>query len=389
MKEYLRMRNRRTILALLGVALASVFVACHYEFAAGSLRLVRIKKTEDSHVSLFQSNVETLYTQIYERHMKVLEAGGTPKIVVYRDQDGTGFGNRMRATSYAFLLSLYSGRLFLVDHADHEIHFNNPGNDVNIFWRNFDRLTDVKSLSKQVISVPQAMYQDFCGEIPPLDESADMYEHIHGNDPSTCFLGNETQRDWAINVFGTSNDKEIRGQIMSFLLKRPQPNLLLYVSTLKQALQWDANPVHICLQYRAFVDDGFRFMKYLPNFCNQAREILVHILQKTDKGRVTSIWVTSDSEDVPQLLQKCSKLDNVNFVVSPFKVEHTSQMVDGTIKHPIVEWYLLGEVDWVLSTGTSFAEFAMARTNYTRNFYVWDESTETLSPYIPSDNHES
>jgi len=339
----------------------------------GNFHTVKFKSSSKS--------IESYYTLIYDRQTKILYSGGKPKVVVYRYKDGSGFGNRMRATSYAFLLSLYTGRLFLVDHEDHEIHFNNPGNDINIFWRNFDHLTDLQEVSQQLISVPQAFYDDFCGILPPLDESADIYEHIHGNDPSICFLGNETQKQWAVDVFGTSDVKIIRGEIMNFLLKRPQPNLLLYVSELKKALQWEENVVHVCIQFRAFVDNGFEFMKFFPQFCNQTSIVLDQVLKET-YTTPTAVWVTSDFEDIHDMYKNCSGLENVTYVVSPFKVEHTSKMPNGAIKPPIVEWYLIGEADWVLSTGTSFAEFALARTNYVKNFYVWDEPTETLHTYI-------
>ncbi len=369
--------ERNNFLALFG----AVIVISLLTFQSGVVNNYLEEKGLSNVTHSFKYNVESLYTLIYERQRKILESGGKPKIVVYRYQDGTGFGNRMRATSYAFLLSLYTERLFLVDHEDHEIHFDNPGNGINIFWQNFDHLTDLQEVSQQLISVPQAMYEDFCGILPPLDESADIYEHIHGNDPTTCFLANETQKQWALDVFGTSDAKIIAGKIMSFLLRRPQPNLLMYVSKLKQALQWDANIVHVCIQFRAFVDDGFRYMKFFPQFCNRASELLQQVFKENEQSP-KAVWVTSDFEDIPDLFKNCSGLENVTYVVSPFIVEHTSNMPSGVIKPPIVEWYLVGETEWVLSTGTSFAQFAHARTNYVKNFYVWDEPTETLQTYI-------
>lgn len=332
--------------------------------------------------------MEALFSAIYLRNIRLLKSGKKPKLCLYRYGDGSGFGNRMRATSYVFLLSLYTERLFLVDHGDHQIHFSSPGNSMNIFWSNFDAISTFQNLSRQVISVPQAHYKDFCGMLPDLDHSVDIFEHVHGNDPKGCFLSNTSQKEWAMAIFGTTNDREITGRIMSFLLKNPQPNLLMYVSELKRQMGWGQNQLNICVQFRAFIDLGLENMKLFPEFCWQASNLIQRTFQTAtlhQSGLLEpAVWVTSDYPDVPKLFQKCSGLKNITFMRSPFKVEHTSEMQDGLIKAPIAEWYLMGEANSVISTGTSFAEYAMARTNYSSNFYIWDASASTFTPYLPT-----
>jgi hypothetical protein len=54
--------------------------------------------------------------------------------------------------------------------------------------------------------------------------------------------------------------------------------------------------------------------------------------------------------------------------------QHTSFMANGQIKSPIVEWYLMGEVDILLSTGTTFGLFAAARTGFRNEFWVWNSN---------------
>lgn len=375
-------RSRTTFTAL------SLILLCFTISYIGNSRLCPSNKQANRYNQSVQnretsslSKIDSLYTLIYKRQMALLESGSKPKLVVYRFKDGSGFGNRMRATSFAFLLSLLTERLFLVEHEDHELHFANPGSSMNIFWKNFDCLLTFKNLSRQIISVPQAHYKDFCAILPLLDASADMYEQIHGNDPSYCFLKNESYKKRAVKIFGTSDESRIKGQIMSFLLKNPQPNLLLYVSKLKQEMQWEVNQLHVCIQFRAFIDVGLKNMNFFHEFCDRSKELLLKIFaMATQPSR--AIWVTSDFEDVPQLFKSCSGLKNVSYMVSPFKTEHTSRMNNGIIKSPIAEWYLMGEADWVLSTGTSFAKYALARVNFSNHFYLWKAGAHRFEPYL-------
>ena len=86
--------------------------------------------------------------------------------------------------------------------------------------------------------------------------------------------------------------------------------------------------------------------------------------------------------DTPKLYQICLGLYDTIFIASLFKDECACNMVCGSFNGPIVEWCLMGEADWLLPSGTSLAEFALARTNYAKSFNILYISTDVYHEYI-------
>ena len=311
--------------------------------------------------------LSSYYSDIYKEQILRIRNGLKPQIALYRYGDSTGFGNRLRGTYFVFLLSLLTRRLFLIDHEDFHNHFNSPlGFDFTA--DHFDLELNFNNLSKLEPNMNEACdsFSSFKGtnlaEI--ISPSLDVYIYNYGNSPDGCLLLRDDAKAWAMKLFGTTSRFRITASITSFLLSRPKMEFLMKVNELKRKMRWESYSHHIAIQFRALVDVNLLNLPQFDSFCNGSIGIINNFFTTHDIKN-PAIWVTSDYYRIPEMYSECglSLHDKVDFIESGIKPTHTSNNHPGKIKQPIVEWFLLGESDLLISTGTTFAIFAVARTN--------------------------
>jgi hypothetical protein len=68
----------------------------------------------------------TDYMHIYEANVQKMQNGEKARLMVYHYGDGSGWGNRLRASFFAFIYATLTGRMLLIDHDDMFYHFNQP-----------------------------------------------------------------------------------------------------------------------------------------------------------------------------------------------------------------------------------------------------------------------
>ena len=307
------------------------------------------------------------YSDIYQEQIMRINNGEKPQIAMYRYSDGFGFGNRLRGTYFVFLLSLLTRRLFLIDHEDFHNHFNSPlGFDFKA--DHFDVELRSNNLSKLEPSFNEACesFSAFQGtnlaEI--IIQSLDVYIYNHGTSPDSCLLQRDDVKAWALKLFGTTSRFRITASITSLLLSRPKMELLLKVIELKRKMRWDSYSHRIAIQFRALVDVDLLNLPQFDSFCNGSIGIINNFIE-AQNIKHPAIWVTSDYHRIPEMYTECALglHDNVDFIESGIRPTHTSEIHPEKIKQPIVEWFLLGESDLFISTGTTFGIFSVARTN--------------------------
>jgi hypothetical protein len=311
------------------------------------------------------------------------------RVIIYRFNDGSGWGNRLRAMHFVMMYALLTERAVLIQCQDWSLHFDSPivsheGTEVAINLKQgpYDSLIN---LSADTLSFDEAcvLLESDSGIIRD-DHLPRVISYETGNSPDICLFRNPKYHSFLNKTFGTTSRYAIMGEIASFLCSRPSHDYLRAVRYTQQLLRWHEFDVHIAVQFRSFVDDKETHAKMdaiFPRFCQETFRVVSDYLDK-HPGKAMLYFTSDDDHLFQRFFKSISKLSGrVTFERSPFPYVHSSSSHGYGIKAPLVEWYLLGESELLISTGTTFAQFAKARTNWYGDFWHWYKDKLHLLPH--------
>jgi hypothetical protein len=342
--------------------------------------------------------------KIYKEQRQRLMDTGLIRGAVYAFGDSTGWGNRLRGTYFVFFTGLISNRATFIDHDDWDLHFDDPylfGERIYLGWGEARQVVIDAGFNDGSLDPFSTNYQGVCSFIDNYPEDSPNFETVlpgnlfvyrDGNCPEICYWNNPKYHKFIQETFGTMSRYEVMGQIVPFFLSNPTWRLIHATKMFRQYTKWDEYEFHVAIQFRAFVDHPptqAQMMAWFEGFVEQSSGVLLDYLNKktanqTNPGRVSLFWTSDDpalAERAKAILYKKLPENRVGFLQSPFAPGHTSQMPAG-VKGPIVEWYMLGETDVLISTGTSYGQFAAARTGFKNDFYIIKDGNVAKMPFI-------
>jgi hypothetical protein len=287
------------------------------------------------------------YKRIYDEQINRLLSGLRPRLFIFRHQDGTGYGNRLRAIQSLFLFSVLTNRIMVVDEVDFDVHFDNPSG-FKMKWSDFAG------------SLPEGMSEarhdmggiiDMCRNLDGDKDFETMFpEDIQvygdGNSPDQYMFQTPSFYPKLNETFGTYSRFQITGIVSSFFLSRPSLRFQTQIERVKREMKWNEYKYHISLQFRAFVDAGQHTKHEFPEFVKLAEEKIDIILkEKQWAPSEVAIWFSSDDQELMDRFEDELTITRNRVVVlhSTQVPSHTSALAGGSVKHPIIEWYLFGE----------------------------------------------
>ena len=334
------------------------------------------------------------YRKIYDEQMLRLMRGEKPRLSIFQHTDGSGWGNRLRAAHFMFMIGLLTRRLFLIEHQDYSVHFDSPAGyrmkvaelaefmpasgTVTETWQNWDMACDkIKQHPKDV----------------PLDQlyAEDIIRYGDGTSPDGCIFRDERFHPWLMEMFGTTSRYEVAVLTSEYILSNPNLKYWHRIEEFKREMHFDEYKYHIIIQFRAFVDARGSYdeqMLIFDSFCQDSENVIEKFLNekaKDWKEKGAWLWFTSDDGTLAdRFWNNVKKIDKnrVHFQKSPYNPEHSSYIASGDIKQPIVEWYLLGEADILISTGTTFGQFGAARSNWKPDYWAWQKDHLYKQPRV-------
>lgn len=333
------------------------------------------------------------YKHIYDEQMARIQRGEKPRLALFSFSDGSGWGNRLRATHFMFLLALLTRRMLVIEHEDHSVHFESPKG----FRMQMNEVADLMTTRDGMSEVWQN-WGSACERLKRLPSgsflerlySEDIVRYGDGTSPDECLFQDARYHPWLMDMFGTTSRFNVTGLTTSFILSRPTPKFTNQIDLFKQEMRLNEFKYHIVIQFRAFTDHRPSYdiqMKIFDSFSQEAEQIIERFMDENAKDwQEKGVWVWFTSDDGTLADRFWDKMQNiksrVHFQKSPHAPQHSSLMRSGDIKQPIVEWYLLGEVDVLISTGTTFGQFGAARTNWKPDFWVWQKDHLYKQPRI-------
>lgn len=277
-----------------------------------------------------------------------------------------------------------TNRILLVEHHDYFVHFSTPsfmsnGTRIPYFfnkrnlrfkWNLFKKRLTVEKVCDALDKIDMRRTRDLLG---------DVLEFWEGQAFDHCILDSIRHRHSAMQVFHAHDRFYVMRQTMSLFMSHPTSDMRAKIHEVKSILKWNPDHYHITVQYRAFVDyipNHIIRMKVFSKFC----EILERIVrEKIQYGAFdpskSQIYFTTDEQELHETARESLKSLNINILNNSIKPEHSSRMPTGSIKLPIVEWFLLGESDLMFSTGTTFGIFGAARGGYKTNLFLWKNNS--------------
>ncbi|EWM20186.1 hypothetical protein Naga_101183g1 [Nannochloropsis gaditana] len=184
------------------------------------------------------------YSAIYHQEMLSFQRTGMIHAVWYNYGDGSGWGNRLRATHFVLLLGLLTRRPIFVSHPDWNVHFDQPffqGRYFSLDWSSQQKVMEDGGLLKKEFGLHHANYDTMCQQLDAFQGTdfhdiipARVLEYSDGNSPDLCIFKNDKYHPWLLEMFGTTSRYNITGRLAQLYLSQPSMRLLREVDRLKQ-----------------------------------------------------------------------------------------------------------------------------------------------------------
>lgn len=311
--------------------------------------------------------------------------------------DSTGWGNQVRGISSSLILALLTGRRFVIydESKHHSIYFDafhEPAKNFSLKASKHNvsmKIGDLKQKTLLSLGHPIATFKVALEEA--LVSKHTVIQHFCGGSFAEFFF-HETYRPLWKTVFGSDFNlrwDEIEAFIMAWLFQNPMEELISSVKELKKALMWDTFEHHGMIQYRSWQDAKINRDKALLGYSEQVAcvnselEQLRVMLPSTNSSVL--LYLTSDDKtESERLHSKLVKIPNLTVeVYQMYPNVHTAHSRMGNLSisrnQGMVDWYLLGMVDYVVCSGTSYCASARGRTGIGRS--TW--SIEDVSRAAP------
>lgn len=362
------------------------------------------------------------YNDIYNQ---ILNKNLPKKFVVYKAGDRTGWGNKLRGLYSAFLLALVTDRIFLIDYSLFAEVFNPP---TGLDW-SFNKFSDLLSqgASKLYLDLPSLpevlniLSHEELGKAFPQD----FLFYTQGNNFDFSIIANPYCSEKLEALFGDyQSQMNITGQVLSFLMQNPNPFFLEQVNQRKNRYKLISGTKNIAVQFRTFFDVGSPNLEYLGSYINGLQSLLSKELANRKNVKKIRFFVTTDDLEVTKKLAK--SLEPYGSVIfNPDPVVHTGEPsifnriltkayriflqlskrnthvipeIDLNLLLPrrfrdrpqysaVVDWYILGECDAVISTMTSYAVSASARVNHRQELYKFDPASSASFSLLIDQNY--
>eukprot|EP00002_Diphylleia_rotans_P039220 TRINITY_DN9048_c0_g1_i1.p1 TRINITY_DN9048_c0_g1~~TRINITY_DN9048_c0_g1_i1.p1 ORF type:complete len:412 (-),score=17.50 TRINITY_DN9048_c0_g1_i1:589-1824(-) len=320
------------------------------------------------------------FAREYRCIVQSIHNGSYPaRYMIYRQKDGTGWGNQMRGLISAFNIAILTKRILLVDvPCFHDNFTPRQGLDFRLSPKLMERLKRMPAQyawikpTKQIqIHSPSltAEYEYRFQElwtVPGWSElslkSADLNDDI----PSPYWVSsvgvsidhgitsNTHYQNLIQFLYGTRSRYLKTMMLGKYLLGDIKKILSVQVQNFKQeiGLNLEKNIPYMTLQYRSFVDSKTKNNRE-SQFISCANRILEFI-----KNRYQSIYLATDDEPLRNVLTK--RINYTNILTKQNMFVHSGRNKN-CIHGGMIDWILLGEGEGIITTGTSFAVSAIAR----------------------------
>lgn len=332
------------------------------------------------------------------------------KYILYRPTDQTGLGNRLRGLTLCYAISLVTGRRLLVDDYLITEYFRAPpGQDWTVESGLHRR--QPSWLVLQLKLSPENWDSDAYNAYSSRDLNEFLQEEVveiaQGASFIEALIGNPNYRDRWI-ALGLDPDRPLEwiGRLVERLLARPKAKLLHAVERLKRELHWDsAEGARVGVQYRTFFDIGSPHLPAVPAFIDALR------LHLPATGSRRWFFLTTDesaaTDSIGAFLENLGEVHTVERrktihtgytyrgwseflfkvvrkvwpAIRPDRFDLWRLLPESLRERPqskvFAEWYLLGECDHLISTFTTFAEFAAARRGNVAELIRFDPDART------------
>lgn len=345
------------------------FVYCAFDFS--SILLSQSQGRLEPENTSSADHRETLSIALHQLHERQLEkfmddtwAASNPRYLVWRESGlGEGWGNHIRSIASAFLLALVTRRRFMIDHERFFQVFLNPlSGNATINYRE-----DASLMQMQEQLLPL--------DIPSMLLTARSTANVVSLKCNCHFLLElleNSDRDLQLfkDLFGSTREDAVVEVAMRLLLRRPQPEV-------------GANALRVLSSWKHESYDGFAMVQSRQwiDLPKEARPPAVDELSCTvmrlkkyrselpGKKRLL-VAVTSDSTTHAEMLsQQLSSLGDI--VVNKIFTNnlHTASSLLDTLANAqsTLDWYLLGQADFVICTGSTYCISARARLGFGNN----------------------
>lgn len=332
-----------------------------------------LTKTEPNFVGAYRQN-----------YQKLIDGTLPNRFVLYQDGDCTGWGNKLRGICSAFLLALATDRILLMDYPLMLEYFDSPE---GIEW-DFEKY-------KLLFREESKVYIDPCHKPEEMEMLANanlttafpetFIIHEQGNTFDEAIAANPFYTGKLRKLFGNNytSRQEIIGQIAQFLMQKPSTWFVNAVDQKKKQLGLSDNSATIAVQFRVFYDDKQANSKYIEGFVSKLHYLVENEFKMLSCSQPLQFFITTDQINVKLRLAKALfRWGKVMYDTEPVvhtgidKYPRVSSLLKKTNRmlglqnlrfrklpplSAMVDWYILGECDVLISTMTSYAIMAGAR----------------------------
>jgi hypothetical protein len=322
-------------------------------------------------------SVDALFGAMEERLERAWQT--SPEKYVSWLPDGAGFGNQMRGMTAALGLSLLTQRRFVIPTYEKTKSsaffavFDNPSSNFSI---NSGLVAPSSSHFKGALCRSGTSGQQFIENAQKAFRASETWiQHNGGCSFLHHYLKDEYASSWR-DVFGIDYDLRwdtIETLVTMWLLRNPRADFLRSVHEVRNATRWDDFRHHVVVQVRTWVDI-YKPEMHKHDAAKRKFEDECHLREiNTLFGNVseavwsneTMIFVTSDSDgrahDTVKLLQR-EFPDSHVASNTLFTNVHSSHSKDGLTKNTgMVDWFIMGDAEYALCSGTSFCISSRAR----------------------------
>ena len=280
-----------------------------------------------------------------------------------------GWGNQQRGFSGAMLLAIATNRTFLMDYPRY----------FRVFQDSLESPIDARHQKYQkAMQLPRFMVPLGGGnpQNPALVERmrTDEVFHYHLEQPVLqigcgCTMGtvlweNPLLKDLFFRRLGTRSHAEAVSVLLRSIQTRFTPAFARDMDRYKAGLGWGAAGSVMALQFRAWTDVPSRRVDAASSSTILCLKRHVHAWMKAQLGgpRLTrlTLWVTSDSAAAMKGIRSALQLGTAVRVITTADAKLPGEL-ESREARALVDWYLLGEPDAAVCSGTTYCLSARAR----------------------------
>jgi hypothetical protein len=283
-----------------------------------------------------------------------------------------GWGNKLRAYLGAMKLALVMGRLLLVDLAWWDMAFAPPYAPFSV--------DDVQPHEIGRAATLGSLQLD--DDLPAFAASLRDGSHLaalgrHGvlrlryHSSFDDDLQANAEARYTLQLMRVPTERfAYAADVMPALMAQPAPALVAALAATKAQVGWDRYPLRVAVHWRTCVDCGPEHdERRLHNETDTIFECLTRTLVELHAARgltpsQTLVYLATDDTSLRPLVRaRLARLASVSWSHSVTTFVNSNYEDDPDALLPIfLDWWLLGEADFALASGTTFSMFATART---------------------------